>query len=94
VAIDIIEVIEIGMILRLVESGKMDRPTAEKLVIEFTNEIKEGYGSDAYFIKRGFRSFPPSLVAQIKARYTGRNDAEIQKIYNMSRSTFYRLIKN
>lgn len=93
-AINLIEVLEIGLTLRLVEKGGMTKPDAEKLVAEFFNEICEGYGGDAYFVKMGFRKFPPSVVKQIRARYTGRNDAEIQEIYGMSRATFYRLIKN
>ena len=93
-AIDIMDVIETGLVLRLVERGIMDKAAAEVLIGEWCAELCAGYGSDAYFIKRGFRQWSPALIKKIKKRYTGKNDLEIQQIYGMSRATFYRLIKN
>ena len=90
---DIIEIIEIGLILRLVENGGLPRETANKIVMDYFEEFREGYGGVRHMVRRGYRRFSPALIRKIKKLYTGRNEAELRERFQMSRTTFYRHIK-
>ena len=90
---DIVEILEIGLTLRLVESGGMEREKAAKLVTEYFEEFREGYGGVRHMVRRGYRRYPPALIRKIKRQYTGRNEKELCNLYGMSRTTFYRHIK-
>lgn len=90
---DIIEIIEIGIILRLVEKTGMEKKTATKLVGDYFEEFREGYGGVRHMVRRGYRRFPPALIRKIKNQYTGRNEIELRRLYDMSRTSFYRHIK-
>jgi hypothetical protein len=90
---DIVEIIEIGLILRLVENGGMEVEKATKLVGTYFEDFREGYGGVRHMVRRGYRRYPPALIRKIKRQYTGRNEKELRELYGMSRTTFYRQIK-
>ncbi len=89
---DILEIIEVGLTLKLRETCLSDDDAAD-LVGEFIQDLRESYGGERYQIKRGYRSWSPRLVARIRNQFTGRNERELMARYRMPRSTFYRLIK-
>lgn len=90
---DILEIYEIGLILRLIEDLDIDRDRANIIVSGYTEEFREGYGGVRHMIRRRYRRFPPALIRKIKKLYTGRNEIELRELYGMSRTTFWRLIK-
>lgn len=90
---DIIEIIEIGLTLRLVESGAVDREKVDKVMRAYFEEFREGYGGVRHMVRRGYRRFSPALIRKVKKLYTGRNEEELRARFGMSRTTFYRHIK-
>lgn len=89
---DILEIIEIGLTLRLREMGIAADPAAD-LVTGFIADIRDAYGGERYQIKRGYRRYSPALIRRCKKEYTGRNETELRSRYGLSRSSFYRLIR-
>lgn len=89
---DILDIIEIGLTLRLREMGIAEDPAAD-LVTGFIDDIRDAYGGDRYQIKRGYRRYSPALVRKCKQEYTGRNESQLRARYGLSRSSFYRLIR-
>ena len=89
---DIIEVLEIGLSLHLVNSG-MSKNEADNCLKCFFEKFRDSYGGASYFVKQGYRRYPPSLIRDIKSAYNGRNEKELCAAHGMSRTTFYRKIK-
>lgn len=90
---DILEVIEIGLTLRLIEKLGIEKADADLLVSEFIADTRENYGPGRYSIKRGYRRYSPTVVARVRAEYTGRNEDQLRARYGLSRSSFYRLVR-
>jgi len=88
---DIIEIFEIGLILRLVENG-IEEKKAESIVSGYFEEAREDYGGVRVMLKRGYQKFRPAVIKKIKNEFNGRNGAEIRRRYKMSRTHFYRVI--
>lgn len=89
---DIISIFENGLSLRLVETGLLDQETASEIVGGYFAEVREAYGGTRYMIKRGYRRYTSKQIAEIKSQYNGSNAAEIQRRYQISRSTLYRYL--
>jgi len=89
---DFLEIIEIGLTLALVDMG-VEQDRAERKVGEFVEQLRESYGGERYFVKRGYTAYSPKLVKKIKKEFTGRNESSLRQRYHMSRSSFYRLIR-
>jgi Mor family transcriptional regulator len=89
---DILEIIEIGLAVRLVEMG-VERDAAERAVGDFIEETRESYGGLRYMIKRGYKKYSPRVISRIKKEYTGRNEAQLRARYGMSRTAFYNHIR-
>ena len=89
---DILDVIEIGLTLKLRSIGIEPDPAA-RLVTSFIEEVRESYGGSRYQIKRGYRRYSPEIIQRVKSEYTGRNEQQLRSQYGLSRSSFYRLIR-
>jgi len=90
---DILEIIETDLTLKFVELGFADPAEARAVVGDVIEDVRESYGGIRYMIKRGYRTFSPRSVENMKAEYNGRNAKVLMRKYGMSRSTFYRYIR-
>ena len=89
---DILEIIELGLTLRLVEKG-IEQRRAERIVGDYIEELRESYGGARYSVKRGYRKYSPAMIVRIRSQYNGRNAEQLRARYGMSRSSFHRLIQ-
>ena len=88
---DIVEIFEIGLILRMIEEG-IEEQKATGIVSGYFAEQRESYGGVRHMIKRGYHKYPPAVIRKVKAEFNGRNGEEIRRKYGLSRTHFYRTV--
>ena len=87
---DILDVIEVGLTIKLIDSGKLDPETAKNLVTEFVAETRDAYGGAPWMVKRGYRKFSPAVIEEMRERHAaGEHIASLCDRFGMGRTTFY-----
>lgn len=90
---DIVEIWEVGLILKFREAGDVTPDQAEALIVDHGEMFRESYGGVRHMIKRGYTRYPPKVIRKIKKEFNGRNGESLRRRYGMSRTHFYRTIK-
>lgn len=88
---DILDIIETGLILSLIDCG-YDRAEIEPVIKDYLTTIRESYGG-AHYVKRHPYQCAPAEIEEIKKEFNGRNRAQIQEKFNISRATLYRYLR-
>ena len=90
---DIIDILEVGITVALIDRGQLPPDTAKKIVGDYFNEIRENYGGERYMLRRGYRRYSPAMKRRIAAEFNGKNSKQLIDRYGVSKSTFYQIIR-
>lgn len=87
---DFLDVIEVGLTIKLIDSGACEPELAKRIVSEFIAESRDAYGGQPWMVKRGYRKFSPALLDEMRAKYqAGASISTLCDAYGMGRTTFY-----
>lgn len=90
---DILEILEIGLTVALVDRGLLPADQAQAVVGDYFAGIRESYGGERYMLRRGYRKYSPAMKRRIASEFDGQNAKQLILRYGISSSTFYDIAK-